>query len=97
MNIYEAMNMIRNAWANVSTSTISNCWIKSGIAGYWNIIKIAPQNQLIKFQEKQAIDYATSEFSDLDVQNMFLSYEEASSFEEETLRKELEGKRLALK
>ena len=67
MKMYEAMNMIRDAWANVSTSTISNCWIKSGIAGYWNIIKIAPQNKLNKLQEKQAIDYATSVFTDLDV------------------------------
>ena len=55
MAMFQAMGMIRDAWANVERSTISNCWIKSAIAEYWNKTKMAPQSTLNKLQEQESI------------------------------------------
>ena len=88
--LFDAIDMVRNAWYSVDTSVITNCWLKSTIAGYWNITKTAPVNKLNKLHEAQAIAHATSIFEDLDVHTWFKSFEESASMEEDAFRDELE-------
>ena len=89
LQLFDAINMIRDAWYNVETSTITNCWIKSTIASHWNITKMAPQRTLNKLHEQQAIEFAKSTFNDLDVHNMFSSFEESAHLEEDIFRDEV--------
>ena len=69
LTMYDAIKLLQTALWSIETSVITNCWIKSSIAGYWNITKMASIDKLDKLNEKQTLASAKSIFNDLDVQN----------------------------
>ena len=85
----DAIDLLRTAWYSVESSTIVNCWIKSGIGRYWNLTKQLPTSELIKRAEKQTAEYAKSIFKDPDIHLMFNGFEKEGNFEEEYLKEQL--------
>ena len=84
--IIDAIDILRTAWYAIETSTITNCWIKSSIAKYSNIIKMTNSSILHKRHETELVKHAKSIFKDPDIQQMFGTFEEEADYEVNVMR-----------